>query len=142
MAREKLGPRDAQIGIYLRELRIGAGFSEKRVAQELDIKQQLVSRQEHGLSRLSVGQLLRLATLYGKSLAQLIVELALDSSAPRWANEPAAPPYEVDPVPDQNRTSNDFAREPFLLNFAQLRDPAERQAVLDLFNRFAQRQNV
>lgn len=142
MARDKLGPIDAQIGRYLRRLRLEADFTEERVAQELGVKQQLVNRQEHGRSRLSVGQLLRLAALYGRTLAQLMVELALDAPARHGVSEPEAAPYEVDSTARDREAEGEFARKPFLLNLAQLRDPAERQAVLDLFNHFAQRQNA
>lgn len=98
MAREKLGPMDAKIGRHLRRLRLEAGFTEDQVAQELDVTQQMVDRQEHGRSRLSVGQLLRLATFYGRTLAELMAELALDHSALREAKEPDLPHYETDLV--------------------------------------------
>jgi len=142
MAREPLGPMDASIGRHLHKLRLEAGISEQRVAQELGVRQQLVSRQERGRSRLSVGQLLRLAALYGRTLAQLTVELALDDPAPQEAREPEPASYEAGSTARSHGTDGEFAREPFLLNLVQLRNRAERQAVLDLFNRFAQAQNA
>ncbi len=140
MPKEGPGPLDVMIGAHLRYLRLKAGLSAGQVALALDVSQQLVDKQERGGSRVSVAQLRRLAAFYGRTLAQLMTEMALDRPASQWVGEPEAAPYVAGPTPRPD-TEGGFAREPFLINLSQLHDPSERMTVLDLFNRLKQMQN-
>lgn len=138
MARGSRGELDILVGAHLRRLRENAGMSGEQVASALDVSQQLVSEQESGRKRLSIAQLLKLAALYGKTLAQLIAEMELDCRAPTHFADGAQAAYRADTT---ERGSAKAARQPFLIDLDQLDDPAERKAVLDLFNRFKERGN-
>lgn len=137
MAKRGPGKLDIVIGAHLRRLRASARLSEAQVAAILSVSQQLISDQENGRKRVSIAQLLRLAALYGRSLAQLIAEMELDHPRPAHFSEAEQMAYRAETTVERGRKG---AREPFWIDLNELDDPAERDALFDRFNRLKQKQ--
>jgi len=131
------GKLDIVIGAHLRRLRASARLSEAQVAAILNVSQQLISDQENGRKRVSIAQLLRLAALYGRSLAQLIAEMELDHPRSAHFGEAEQMAYRAETTVERGRKG---AREPFWIDLNEFDDPAERDALFDRFNRLKQKQ--
>lgn len=136
MARESRGELDIIIGAYLRRLREDAGMSGEQVASALNVSQQLISGQENGRKRLSIAQLLKLAALYGRTLAQLIAEMKLDQQRETYFADTEQIIYHAGTV---GPSSLKEERERFLIDLNDLHDSTERDAVFNLFNRIKQK---
>lgn len=65
---------DADARAYMRSCRIARGWSQELLAEKVDISQQQISACERGLSRISVGMLERLGTVFGKTFEQFLAE--------------------------------------------------------------------
>jgi transcriptional regulator with XRE-family HTH domain len=136
VARESRGELDIIIGAYLRRLREDAGMSGEQVASALNVSQQLISGQENGRKRLSIAQLLKLAALYGRTLAQLVAEMKLDQQRETYFADTEQIIYHagtVGPSPPKEE------RERFLIDLNELHDSTERDTVFNLFNRLKQK---
>lgn len=137
MAKGTAGQLDVVIGEKLRRLRKRAGLSERQVGVALGVSQQLISGQERGMKQVSLAQLLGLATLYQKTFAQFVEEMDLENRPLTHFAEAQQVGYHAETM-DTGKVQNaaDLPR----IDLSDLIDPADRKAVIDLFERLKRNQ--
>lgn len=138
MDEEAAGELDIAIGAKLRQLRERAGLSGQRVADTLDVSQQLISYQELGRRQVSLAQLLKLTTLYQTTARQFLAELKLGSKLPLQFAEPQQATYHAESV--ENAQSLDRS-DALHIDLTELAHPADRRTILELFQQLKREQN-